>query len=94
MYVRGLPVPTTCANMDDDDDGGSGAGVSFKRLSASLDDTIDGNCAAVFFLSVWASQTLGLEHITSLIVIQVTFPQVISTLKLSRLKIGDCTNEL
>ena len=54
MYVRGLPVPTTCANMDDDDDnGGSGAGVSFKRLSASRDDTIDGKCAAGFiFISL------------------------------------------
>ena len=69
--------------MDEEDDGGSGTGVSLKRLSASRDDTIDGNCAAGFFLAVWASQTLGMEHITpaSLIVIQVTFPQVISTLK-------------
>ena len=65
----------------------AGAGVS----CASRDDTI---VLLGFFLSVWASQTLGMEHITSLIVIQVTFPQVISTLKLSRLKIGDCTNEL
>ena len=57
MYVRGLTVPTTCA--DEEDDGGSGAGVSLKRLSASRDDTIDGNCAAGFFLSSLGFSDVG-----------------------------------
>ena len=59
MYVRGLPVPTTCANMDEEDDGGSGTGVSLKRLSASRDDTIDGNSAAVFLLSSLGFSDVG-----------------------------------
>ena len=37
--------------MDAEADGGSGTGVSLKRLSASRDDTINGNSAAVFLLS-------------------------------------------
>ena len=57
MYVRG---DCTCgANMDEEDDGGSGTGESLKRLSASRDDTIDGNSAAVFLLSSLGFSDVG-----------------------------------